>query len=112
MAKKRTQQVYVRTDSDQGVDYTLVSCRKGVLGGIYFLEDDNYNWRYNIQKANGWWYNETFETELEAIRYLVKNSFLMNWGYDVISIKLGYYTNSESGAITYRDNIQAVNLAA
>ena len=38
MAKKRTQQVYVRTDSDQGVDYTLVSCRKGVLGGIYFLE--------------------------------------------------------------------------
>ena len=111
MAKRKIQ-VRLTTKQDQGIDYTHVSCAKGILGGIYFLEDDDYHFRYSIQKSNGWWYEKTFETELEAIRYLVQDSFLMNWNYDIIGIKLGYYSNSERGAITYRDNIQNINLAA
>lgn len=111
MAKSKIQ-VRLTTKQDQGIDYTHVSCAKGILGGIYFLEDDDYHFRYSIQMTNGWWYDKTFETELEAVRYLVKNSFLMNWNYDVISIKLGFYSNSERGAITFRDNIQNINLAA
>ena len=109
MAKRKIQ-VRLTTKQDQGIDYTHVTCAKGILGGIYFLEDDDYHFRYSIQKS--WWYEKTFETELEAIRYLVQDSFLMNWNYDIIGIKLGYYSNSERGAITYRDNIQHINFAA
>lgn len=112
MAKKSKIQVRLRTKQDQGIDYTDVRCAKGILGGIYFLEDDDYHFRYSVQKANGWWYNKTFETELEAVRYLVQNSFLKNWNYDVITVKLSDYWNSERGAITFRDRIESVNLAA
>lgn len=111
MAKRKIQ-VRLRTKQDQGIDYTDVSCAKGLLGGIYFLEDDDFHFRYSIQKPNGWWYVKSFETELEAVCYLVQDSFLMNWNYDVISIKLSDYWNSERGAITYRDNVESINLAA
>ncbi len=112
MAKKTRMGVYVRTASDQGFDYTLVSCRRGMLGGIYFLEDDDFHFRYSIQRPDGWWYSKTFERELEAIKYMVQNSFLMNWHYDELYIRMGDYTNCESGAITWRDNIESINLAA
>ena len=46
------------------------------------------------------------------MRYLVQNSFLKNWNYDVITVKLSDYWNSERGAITFRDRIESVNLAA
>lgn len=92
--------------------FTLVKCAKGILGGIYFLEkEDMSGFAYHIQKQDGYWYNETFETELAAIRYLVQNSFLMNWGYKRIKLSLGWYENCEDGAITYRDNIENINLA-
>lgn len=108
MAKRKIQ-VRLKTKLDNGVHYTEVKCAKGILGAVYYLEDDEYLWTYTIQTKDGHWYMTTFETEIEAIRYLVQNSFLMNLGYDTISIKLSDYWNSEHGAIT--ENIESINLA-
>ena len=109
MAKRKIQ-VRLRTKMDNGVHYTEVKCSKGIIGAIYYLEDDESLWKYAIQNKDGYWYRTTYETELEAVRYLVQNSFLMNWDYDIISIKLSDYCNSEDGAIT--EDVDNINLAA
>ena len=112
MAKNKLQ-IRLTTKYDWDFPFTLVRCAKGILGGIYFIEkEDMSGFAYHIQMQNGYWYNETFENELDAVRYLVQNSFLMNWGYKILSVKLWGYENSERGAITYRDHIESVNLAA
>lgn len=111
MAKNEIK-VRISTKYDFDFPFTLVRCAKGILGGIYFLEkEDMSGFAYHIQMQNGYWYIDTFETELDAIKYLVQNSFLMNWGYKMIKLTLWGYENSESGAITYRDNIENINLA-
>lgn len=112
MAKNKIQ-ILLTTEYDEEIPFTLVFCEKGVIGGIYFIEkEDCSGFAYHIQNKNGWWYEKTFEKELDAIRFMVQNSFLMNFDYKVISVKLSDYWNSERGAITYRDNIESVNLVA
>ena len=109
---KRKLQIRITTDYDYDFPFSLVSCRKGVLGGIYFLEkEDCSGFAYHINTFNGYWYKESFEKELDAVRYLVQNSFLMNWHYDLLYIKLNGYENSESGHLSY-DGIENINLVA
>ena len=108
---KRKLQIRLHTDSDEGFYFTLVSCSKGILGGIYFIEkEDCSGFAYHINTYNGWWCEETFKKEIDAVRYLVQHSFLMNWHYDLLYIKLCDYWNSEIGAISM-DEIENLNLA-
>lgn len=100
-------------EESDGYSYTAVKTLKhGLLGCIHFLEDDDFKWRYHIELPSGYWCVEKFSTEIEAIKHLVSVSCLPNWHYSEIRAKVGYYCNSESGAITYRDNIETINFAA
>lgn len=100
-------------EEHDGYCYTQVKARnRGFLGAIHFLEDeDGHGFYYNIELPSGWWLEKTFDTELEAIRHLASVNKLSDM-YRNIYLRMGYYCNSERGAITYHDNIQNINLAA
>jgi hypothetical protein len=107
--KQITVRIESREDHDE-ITYTRVSIYNSHLADIYFLEEPE-GYRYCIDYGYGCWDRETYETELDAVRRVVRH-YGLNGSYHNIPVRMGYYCNSESGAITYRDNIQAVNLAA
>lgn len=83
---------------------------EGILGNIYFLESkDCRDFFYYVQLPNSWWIEKEFNTELDAIKFLA-DYYTLPKKYKNIFLKQGYYTNSERGAITYRDNIESINL--
>ena len=113
---KRQITVYINTKDNGGDDlqHTEVKTYHETLASIYFLEDeDGHGFHYCI--AWGWepatFDAKVFDTELEALRYVCHRSGLAD-KYDYIRLRQGYYANSEAGAITYRDNIECINLAA
>lgn len=92
-------------------DCTQVKAKgEGYLGNIYFLESENgRGYFYNIQLPNSGWIEKEFDTELDAIKYLT-DYYTIPQRYNNVYLKLGYYSNSEVGAITYRDNIESLDL--
>ena len=46
---------------------------------------------------------------MDAIKFL-SEYYTLAQRYKNIYLKQGYYSNSECGAITYRDNIESINL--
>lgn len=107
--KQITIRIESREDRDQ-LTYTRVSIYNSHLADIYFLEERE-GYRYCIDYGFGCWDREHFETELEAVRRIVGH-YGLKGSYQNIPVRMGYYCNSESGAITWRDNIESVNLAA
>jgi hypothetical protein len=117
MAKRKHLTLYVESKEDcGGTSYTLVKTYKEEIAAIYFLEDEDctgfyYYITYNIDVYSPCFFEEKFETELEAIRFICEQEGLTK-KYKNLKVRLRGYWNSEVGAITYRDNIETLNLAA
>lgn len=106
---KRNRQITLHISSLD--DCTQVKTRaEGTLGNIYYLESDKCSdFFYYIQLPNSGWIDKKFETEMDAIKFL-SEYYTLAQRYKNIYLKQGYYSNSECGAITYRDNIESINL--
>lgn len=112
MAKRKQITVYLNTKDFGGDDiaHTEVSTYKRSLADIYFLEDeDGKDFHYCIHWGNQAWDENMFEEELDAVRYVCREEGLCD-KYGRIRLRLGYYANSDAGAITWRDDIENLNL--
>lgn len=106
---KRNRQITLHISSLD--DCTQVKTRaEGTLGNIYYLESDKCSdFFYYIQLPNSGWIDKEFETEMDAIKFL-SEYYTLAQRYKNIYLKQDYYSNSECGAITYRDNIDSINM--
>lgn len=118
MEKKRKQitlYLYTRCENEvSDIDHTVVRTYKKELAEIYFLDEGKEGFRYNVCWDGYAWSEPTFETEMEALRFICEVTGLKEQ-YETIRLRYGFrygdYTNSEWGAVTWRDDIEQLNLA-
>jgi hypothetical protein len=111
MNKRKKITVMVESKDDAfGTPRTIVRTYNQVLGEIYFLEDDNYDFKYFVVKYCNptSFYEESFDTELEAVKFICQEEGLTG-KYESIPLRYGFYANSESGAISFQ---KPIDLAA
>lgn len=96
MEKRQIAFVHVETKKDSdGLTYTEVRDKSGkLLAAIFYLEDDDYHYRYSVELSFGW-ADQTFETEAKAIEFIC--------GGIKPLIEFGEYYNSEIGHLQHID---------
>lgn len=93
MARKRTIYLETRTESD-GSPFTRVRTYNKRLACIYYLDSGRNGFKYCIQYQSGWWCNEEFDTEREAVNHIARH-----FDIDIFQLNMRDYWNSEWGAI-------------
>lgn len=96
MKLKEISFVHVETKEElmDGISYTEVTDKNGEhLADIFFLEDDDYKYRYSVELPSGFWLKKSFDTEAEAIEAIC--------GGIKPLIDFGDYYNSERGHLQH-----------
>lgn len=107
MAKRKQITLYVNTKKYWygDIDHTQVKTYKEAIADIYLIDEGNSDgFRYSVLWNRLLWSEETFSTEIEAIRFICRMRNLYA-KYETILLRYGNYTNSEQGAITWKENI-------